>query len=288
MSTDGRIYDIGYQRYEGPRGSRYESLRALYRDGMFNMMGLGRIGRDKVIPWVLIGFIIFSLLIATTVIITTGDVFIRETVADFYGLQVVLLFMFIAILGTESVCIDKQFRILSLYLVKPFTALDYAAARWASIATLTFALAIIPQMILFILILLTSSDTSQFWSENWTDLPAFTAASLIITVFYSVVALLVATLAKSRLYTTVILLGIFFIGQVISTIAVNIGRVGGGISGGSLEWAILFHVGRLPLTVSELFLRENQPFAALKITVFTVLLAVCIAFIWNRYRKVSL
>ena len=59
----GTVFDIGYQRYDGPREGRGRVRLAVFKDGVRTALGLGRGAKAKVLPWafilllVLIGFI---------------------------------------------------------------------------------------------------------------------------------------------------------------------------------------------------------------------------------------
>jgi ABC-2 type transport system permease protein len=59
----GTVFDIGYQRYSGPREGRHRARVAVFKDGVRTALGLGRGARAKVLPWffivalVAIGFI---------------------------------------------------------------------------------------------------------------------------------------------------------------------------------------------------------------------------------------
>ena len=51
----GRVYDLGFRRYEGPREGRRRAVLAVYKDGLRTAAGLGRGGRAKVVPWLFVG-----------------------------------------------------------------------------------------------------------------------------------------------------------------------------------------------------------------------------------------
>ena len=51
----GRIFDLGFRRYEGPREGRRRAMLAIYKDGLRAAMGIGRGGRAKIVPWLFVG-----------------------------------------------------------------------------------------------------------------------------------------------------------------------------------------------------------------------------------------
>ena len=50
----GRVFDLGFRRYEGPREGRKRAVWAVYKDGLRAAAGLGRGGRAKVVPWLFV------------------------------------------------------------------------------------------------------------------------------------------------------------------------------------------------------------------------------------------
>ena len=51
----GVIHDIGYQRYTGPRLGRGYITRSLYVHSLRSAFGLGRSGKAKVFPFIVVG-----------------------------------------------------------------------------------------------------------------------------------------------------------------------------------------------------------------------------------------
>jgi len=58
--TDQVIYDRGYRTYEGPRTGPKGARRAVYREGIRRVLGLGRKARLKVFPWALISIALIA------------------------------------------------------------------------------------------------------------------------------------------------------------------------------------------------------------------------------------
>ena len=57
-AAEGRVFDIGYQKYEGPREGRNRARMSIYKDGIKNALGLGRGPRAKILPWLFIGVLV--------------------------------------------------------------------------------------------------------------------------------------------------------------------------------------------------------------------------------------
>ena len=56
--ADGTVFDIGYQRYGGPRQGRNRGRLAVFKDGVRIALGLGRGPRAKFLPWFFIGVLV--------------------------------------------------------------------------------------------------------------------------------------------------------------------------------------------------------------------------------------
>ena len=67
----GRVYDLGFNRYEGPREGRRRAILAVFKNGLRTALGLGRGGRAKVVPWL---FVAASLIPAVVVALIAGAV----------------------------------------------------------------------------------------------------------------------------------------------------------------------------------------------------------------------
>ena len=51
----GVIHDLGYRPYDGPRAGDGAIALALFLSGFRNAFGLGRSGKSKVLPFLLLG-----------------------------------------------------------------------------------------------------------------------------------------------------------------------------------------------------------------------------------------
>ena len=48
--AQGEVFDLGYQRYDGPREGRARGRRAIFETGVRTVLGIGRGGRAKILP----------------------------------------------------------------------------------------------------------------------------------------------------------------------------------------------------------------------------------------------
>ena len=144
----GVIHDIGYRHYDGERGGRPAIRRAMYVESARGAYGLGRAGRTKVVPALLLAAMCLPALISTVVATVTG----ADELPIAYGAYVlnlqVLVSVYLAAQAPVSVSRDLRFGVMSLYFSRPMERVDYVVAKYAALATAVFVLLALPLTIL--------------------------------------------------------------------------------------------------------------------------------------------
>ena len=215
----GVVFDIGYQRYAGPREGRNRARRAVYRDGIRKALGLGRGARTKLLPW---GFI--SLLVVIGVIMAVmagagqralGDVganlLVNASHRFYYAVTITILFVFAALVAPRLLCPDRRNGTLHLYLVRPLTSTDYLAARWAACLTVMVLIAWLPQFVLLTGRVLGHPAPLTYLEGSWEDIPKFLLSGLATGALVTTVAMLASGLAARRGYASVLLIALYLI-----------------------------------------------------------------------------
>ena len=249
----GRIFDIGFRRYEGPREGRRRAVLAIYKDGLRAALGLGRGGRAKIVPWL---FIAASLIPALVLALLAGAVnrlapdFDPSTDlpshADFYGITSIVLLVFGALVGAELFCPDRRTRLISLYLVRPLRPTDYAMARWLALFTVMLAATWLPQIVLLAGLVLGASDPGSYLADHWLDVPRFLLSGLALAAYVATLAAFVASFTTRRAYAAAFLVGVFVVSAAVvagatDALAVDTGR-----------WVALLSVRGIPLYINDL------------------------------------
>jgi hypothetical protein len=184
----GTVFDIGYQRYTGPREGRGRARLAVLKDGVRTALGFGRGGRAKVLPWFFIGIVVFIALVMALVAGAAVRLGGPEAVdqlpshSDFYGIASMILFVFAAVVAPELLCRDRRDGVINLYLVRPLSGSDYIIARWAAFFIVMTAAAWLPQLVLLSGLALGDPAPGTYLRENWLDIPRFLAAQHAVAV----------------------------------------------------------------------------------------------------------
>ncbi|MDE2717283.1 MAG: ABC transporter permease subunit [Chloroflexota bacterium] len=210
--AQGEIFDIGYQHYDGPRGGRLRAVWALWVNGFRTTLGLGRGALAKLLPF---GMLIATVAPAAGILILAAILGPEEDLIpsheDYYELIAILLLLFSAIIAPELLIPDRRNGVINLYLVRPLTAMDYVAARWAAFLALSLILVYSGQVFLLIGFLLTASDPVDYLRDNWLDIPKFLAAGALVALFVTTIPLAVSAFTTRRAYAAAVVIAVFVI-----------------------------------------------------------------------------
>src|SRR5436309_5528570 len=131
----GRIFDLGYQRYTGPREGRRRAVTALFWNGVRRAWGIGRPFRSKLAPWGLFAIALVPALIALGIAALVSDRLSPYRYDNYYSAVSRVILLFCAVVAPELLCPDQRQRILSLYFSRSITRLDYLAARLGALVS---------------------------------------------------------------------------------------------------------------------------------------------------------
>jgi len=295
---EGTVFDIGYQRYEGPREGRGRSRVAVFRDGVRTALGLGRGAKAKILPWSFIvvltgiGFIL-ALVVGAAQLLVAGPEALATlpSHSDFYGIASIFFFVFAAVVGPDLLCPDRRDGVINLYLVHPITGTDYIVARWAAFLVVSLFVAWLPQFVLLVGRVMGSPDPIRYLDDNWTDFPKILASGAAMAVYTTTLALLVAAFTKRRWYASVFLVGLFAVTTPFTTgLAAEIGGTAG-------QWISMFNLSNIPVHVNDWIFGEQSeitsvaPAAGLSTRIlvgwYCLWVIIPAAVLWLRYRKLA-
>lgn len=299
MSAAGTVFDIGYQNYTGEREGRKRAFTAVYKDGVRIALGLGRGPRAKVLPWFFLA--VLSMIGLVMAIIagaanTLGGEGAAEkmnlpTHSDYYAIASMILFVFSSIVAPELLCRDRREGTINLYLVRPLTGSDYVAARWLAFLSVMLVATWVPQLILFLGLCGGNVDPMNYFQQHWLDIPRFLASGVVLSIYLTTIAMLVASFTTRRAYAAVFLVGLFAI-----TTPFTVGAAEE-MTGTLGQWISMMALTNIPLHVSDIIFgktnmaTEEAPARKLGSTILVSWYAawtlVMGAVIWFRYRRIS-
>ena len=302
-ALEGTVFDIGYQHYAGPREGRNRARMAVYKDGLRTVLGLGRGGRAKVLPWFFIALAgtigLVMALIAGAVYTYIGPGAVEQldlpSHSDYYGIASIVFFVFAAVSAPEMLCPDRRDGVLNLYLVRPLTGTDYVFARWLAFFTVMVAVAWLPQIILLLGLTLGAENPGDYLLENWRDIPRLLAAGLALAAYTTSLAMLVASFTTRRAYASVFLVGLFVI-----TTPFTVGlaaELADDFDNTAGQWVSMFNLSNIPVHVNDLIFDEvsavtsiapaGQFSPAILIGWYFLWTLVPVGILWMRYRRIT-
>lgn len=161
--TDQVIYDRGYRTYDGERAGPSGARKAVYKEGIRRVLGLGRKAREKIYPWMMIAIAVAMAAIVIGVHWFIGDLAesLEEGVPSYgelFDLYSWIGLLFIAFAGPWLLIPDRTRGVLSVYFSRPLTVDGYLTSKIGAFATVVGAIYMGPQLVLHLGLGLISSD----------------------------------------------------------------------------------------------------------------------------------
>ena len=157
----GVIHDLGYRRYDGRRDGTGAIALTLFTTGLRHVYGLGRSGRSKTLPLLLLAMSVLPALIVVGVVVLTGLSDLPLTYAGYVSQTQLLISLFAAAQAPVLFSRDLRHRSIVLYLARPLSAPIFAITRWLSLITSILLFTAIPSVLLFVGALLAGLDVSD-------------------------------------------------------------------------------------------------------------------------------
>ena len=140
----GVIHDLGYRPYTGPRLGEGPVAWAFFVTGLRNTYGLGRSGRSKVLPMILLAMMLLPALILVGVLVQARDLLDLDSQIVAYSTYPIttqlLISVFVAAQAPALLSRDLRFRTITLYLARPMRRSVYVLVRLASLTVATLIL----------------------------------------------------------------------------------------------------------------------------------------------------
>ena len=161
----GVIHDLGYRHYDGAREGTGAIARTLFVTGLRHAYGLGRSGKSKVMPCLLLAMSVLPAAIVVGVVVLTGLGSLPVTYADYSNQTNLLVSLFAAAQAPVLFSRDLRHRSIVLYLARPLSASVFALVRWLSLSVAIFVFTLVPTLLLLVGALLAGLDKSDQLSD---------------------------------------------------------------------------------------------------------------------------
>ncbi len=204
----GQLFDIGYQRYDGPRQGRNRARLALFVSGVRQSLGLGRGGRSKILPVLMVLVSVVPAAVILVIAAISGGIIDRPVeLGDYFPINTLLLMIVAAILAPGLIVPDRTENVLSLYLVRPMGVFDYLAGRWLAFFLVTTVIILSGPLLLLAGYILLSDSAAQEFRDNWLDFPRVLIAAAAMGAFITSIPMAVAAFTPRRVYAAAVVIG---------------------------------------------------------------------------------
>ena len=224
----GQLFDIGYQRYDGPRQGRTRARMALFVNGVRQSTGIGRGARSKILPILMLLVSIVPAAIILVISAITGELAGDNrpvTIGDYFPINSLLLMIVAAILAPSLIIPDRTENVLSLYLVRPLGILDYLVGRWLAFFLVTSFTIFLGPLLLLTGYILLSSDAAQAFRDSWMDYPKILLGAIAMGAFITSLPFAVAAFTPRRVYAAAVVIGgVLVLGVVFGILTEGIGQ----------------------------------------------------------------
>jgi ABC-2 type transport system permease protein len=288
------IHDLGYRPYTGPRLGEGPVAWAFFRTGLRNCYGLGRSGRSKVLPMVLLGLMLLPALILVGVLVQAKNLLgLDEQIVAYstYPMTTQLLIsVFVAAQAPALISRDLRFRTITLYLARPMRRSTYVLVRLASLTAATFVLIGAPLLLMYVGGLLAELPPGR---ETGRFLGALVGALLLSACLAGLAAVVAALTVRRGLAVAAVIVVLLVSYTVVATVQgiafeadhAGVGRVAGLFSPYTLVNGVLVFLFDAPAATPTPPTGTGLGLLYLAVTVLVVLGSIVA--LLRRYREVG-
>jgi ABC-2 type transport system permease protein len=277
------IHDIGYQRYTGPRLGRRYAVRSLYEHGVRTAFGLGRSGKAKVFPWLVVGIV--SLVAIVAVVIRSQSDRAVITYLQFADDVAIPVLLFFAVVAPELVSRDLRAGVLPLYFSRPLHRSDYALAKLGAMLTAAWLLLAGPELIMLLGGLFSQQGGLHGAWHEITDFLGGLGYAAIYAVLFGSIAILVASLASRRAVAAAAIVAVYLVTSPVVGVLEAVG--GKGLKQVAPILNPITLIEGLQVYVFRTHTIDIGKFGPVYLVVAVVVVASCVSLLLARYRKVA-
>jgi ABC-2 type transport system permease protein len=292
--TDQVIYDRGYRTYDGERTGPGGARKAVYKDGIRRVLGLGRKAREKVYPWVMISIAIGMAAIIIGVHWFIGDLAqsLSEgvpTYGELFDLYSWIGLLFIAFAAPWLLIPDRTRGVLSVYFSRPLTVDGYLSSKVGAFATVVGGIYLIPQLVLHLGLGLISDDGFlTYMGANLDVLWKVPVITLSFVAMHGALAFLVSAIVNRPGVASAAFLGVLIPGRFIAA------QISEATFPGA-RWTSLLAFDHLPRIIRDDLFRDTVTYPAEAVgfngwtaaAVITVAVVVSAIIVRARYRRLA-
>ncbi|MFE7592505.1 ABC transporter permease [Kitasatospora sp. NPDC057512] len=214
----GVIHDIGYRGYTGPRLGRTYATRALFTQSLRAAYGLGRSGKSKVLPMLVLGVITVPALIFVAVSVVMKRDELPVEYAGYLSIFSLVISVFLASQAPVLLSRDLRYQTVPLYFSRPITRTDYVRAKFGAMVCAQLLLMAAPLLVLYIGALLAGMD----FGHNTAHFLYGLVAAVLYALVPTSVAVVIAAATPRRGFGVAAIMGYLAVSAALGAAAVGI------------------------------------------------------------------
>ncbi|MFC9325866.1 ABC transporter permease [Kitasatospora sp. NPDC057015] len=229
----GVIHDIGYRGYTGPRLGRGYATRSLFTQSLRAAYGLGRSGKSKVLPMLVLAVVTLPAVVIVALAIVQGRPDLPLDYPGYPSAFGLVVQLFVAAQAPVLMSRDLRYHTVPLYFSRPITRGDYVRAKAAAMVVAMLLLMTAPLVVLYLGAVLGGMP----FGHNTVHLLYGLLTVAMFALVYSAIGLLIAASTPRRGFGVAAIMGFLVVGQAIALIVYGIA---GGLAGSppeSANWA---------------------------------------------------
>ncbi|MEU8923476.1 ABC transporter permease [Kitasatospora sp. NPDC048545] len=287
----GVIHDIGYRGYTGPRLGRGYATRALFTQSLRAAYGLGRSGKSKVLPMLVLGVVTVPAVIMVSFALYLKRDELPVEYAGYLASLNLVVSVFLASQAPVLLSRDLRYQAVPLYFSRPITRTDYVRAKSAAMVCAQLLLMSAPLLVLYVGALLGGMD----FAENTGHFLYGLAAAVLYAVVPTSVALVIAATTPRRGFGVAAIMGYLAISAAVAGVAVGISDPGPTGSDAAQWTSLISPTNLVESLVNEVFdlgtgLDRRHAPGGLGIAVFALVAVALVVgsyrLLLSRYKKV--
>jgi ABC-2 type transport system permease protein len=226
VTATGNIYDLGYRGYDGPRFGRVTVALGLLRQTLQEAYGIGRGGRAKIAPFVLLTLNVLPALLAVGISALVRQAGAAEALEEgnpirhdtYWSVTSTLVMLFCAAQAPELFGRDQRYGVLPLYFSRVLTRVDYALARTGGLFIAILIVTIAPQLLLTIGGILAAPDPISGLQKELPEIPRYLTVCVLGSGVFAGVSAVVASYTPRRAYSVAAIIALFIVPPIVVSI----------------------------------------------------------------------
>ena len=222
-AAGGNIYDLGYRGYDGPRFGRLTVALGLLRQTLREAYGIGRGGRAKIAPFLLLILNTLPALLAVGITALARQAGAGDALGDanpirhdtYWSLTSTLVMLFCAAQALELFGRDQRYGVLPLYFSRVLTRVDYALARTAGLFIAILIVTVTPQLLLSVGGILAASDPITGLGKELPEIPRYLTVCVLGSGVFAGVSAVIASYTPRRAYSVAAIIALFIVPPIV-------------------------------------------------------------------------